>query len=165
MTFFRLSEVSDDYKKPNDSHCANLPVFSTMTNSVAFEGRPGWDIVNNIVLVGKCNTVIKTDRNLKPAEFTEGALYAVAEITRVMAESDDLNQLEGQLTPECLAGAKENLTELSAENRQSMVVNREDVILSWIAKSMRHPETGEHRMVFATMSVPGIHWTLQVRLA
>ena len=50
--------------------------------------RPAIDIFLNIVFAGKCNTGIRTEPDLNPDEFIEGALHATSEVTKAMVAGD-----------------------------------------------------------------------------
>ena len=54
----------------------------------SYHFRPNFDIFLNIVFSGKCNTGIRTEPDMKPSEFIEGALHATSEVTGAMADGN-----------------------------------------------------------------------------
>ena len=62
------------------------------------------------------------------------------------------------MTPECLAGAKEQLAELQPGQRFGLEVIKEDVLASWIEQS------GEGRLLLVVTSLPGKGWIMRVSL-
>ena len=63
------------------------------------------------------------------------------------------------MTSECLAGAKEQLSELQPGQRFGLEVLREDVLASWIEQS------GEGRLLLVVTSLPGKGWIMRVSLS
>ena len=145
--------------------------------------RPGFDIFLNIIFAGKCNTGIRTEPDMKPDEFIEGALHATSEVTGAMVGGNlvicvlvgkvhskwlklDINfskeSLEELMTSECLVGARENLRKLTPTQRVGLEVLKEDVIVSWVGKSMKNVKTGESRLLFAVTSLPAKGWIRNV---
>jgi len=143
--------------RPDSTFYANLPTFSTGTESSSFVRRPGLDICLNIIFAGKCNTAVRTEPDMNPDEFIEGALHATSEVTRAMVDGN-LESLEELMTSDCLAGARENLRKLTPAQLAGLEVLREDVLMSWIGKSMRDVKTGESRLLFAVTSLPAKAW-------
>jgi len=143
--------------RPDSDFYAALPTFSTGTESTPFVPRPNFDIFLNIVFSGKCNTGIRTEPDMKPSEFIEGALHATSEVTGAMADGN-LETLKELMTSECLAGAREGLRKLTPTQRVGLEVLKEDVILSWVGKSMKNLQTGESRLLFAVTSLPAKGW-------
>ena len=68
------------------------------------------------------------------------------------------------MTSDCLAGARENLRKLTPAQLAGLEVLREDVLMSWIGKSMRDVKTGESRLLFAVTSLPAKAWMKSVSL-
>ena len=68
------------------------------------------------------------------------------------------------MTSECLAGARENLEKLSPTQRVGLELLKEDVMISWVGKSMKNVETGESRLLFAVTSVPAKGWIRNVSI-
>ena len=66
------------------------------------------------------------------------------------------------MTSECLAGAREGLRKLTPTQRVGLEVLKEDVILSWVGKSMKNLQTGESRLLFAVTSLPAKGWISRV---
>ena len=67
--------------------------------------------------------------------------------------------IESLMTSECLAGAKEHLSELQPGQRFALEVIREDVLASWIEQS------GEGRLLLVVTSLPGKGWIMRVSLS
>jgi len=148
--------------RPNDAFYESLPTFSTGTNSTSFVRRPGLDICLNIIFSGRCNTAVKTEPDMNPEEFIEGALHATSEVTRALANGD-LDSLQELMTPECLAGAKANLKNLTEMQRGGLQVLKEDAMVSWIGKSMKNNNTGESRLLLGVTSLPAKSWIINNR--
>ena len=72
--------------------------------------------------------------------------------------------LKELMTSECLAGAREGLRKLTPTQRVGLEVLKEDVILSWVGKSMKNLQTGESRLLFAVTSLPAKGWISRVSL-
>ena len=56
--------------------------------------RPGLDICLNIIFSGRCNTAVKTEPDMNPEEFIEGALHATSEVTRALANGDLVDKIQ-----------------------------------------------------------------------
>ena len=67
--------------------------------------------------------------------------------------------IESLMTPECLAGAKEQLADLQPGQRFGLEVIKEDVLASWIEQS------GEGRLLLVVTSLPGKGWIMRVSLS
>ena len=50
--------------------------------------RPALDICLNIIFSGKCNTGVRTEPDMNPDEFVEGALHATSEVTKAMVDGN-----------------------------------------------------------------------------
>ena len=66
------------------------------------------------------------------------------------------------MTSECLVGARENLRKLTPTQRVGLEVLKEDVMVSWVGKSMKNVKTGESRLLFAVTSLPAKDWIRNV---
>ena len=66
------------------------------------------------------------------------------------------------MTPECLAGAKANLKNLTEMQRGGLQVLKEDAMVSWIGKSMKNNNTGESRLLLGVTSLPAKSWIINV---
>ncbi len=140
-----------------------LPSFTSTTNSFPFVAVPGWDIVHNIIVSGKCNPVIKAEFDVKPEEFSEGAEHAVETISKRLSNADyGLDVVQELMTPKCFSAVEEQLQHLMPEERAAMAVNRDDILVSWIAKALKDPDAGGDRLLFVTLSVPGLDWMFKV---
>ena len=68
------------------------------------------------------------------------------------------------MTPDCLAGARANLANLTDMQRGALEVRKEDVMVSWIGKSMKSSNTGESRLLLGVTSLPAKAWIINVRI-
>jgi len=104
-----------------------------------------------MILTGKPNRPFPAEHNVDVDEMTEGGKQALGVVTG-MLESGELDKLEGLVSPDCIKGLEVQLGLMSAEEKQFVHVNPDDIFFSFIP-DFKAGETGQ-TLLLVTFSFP-----------
>jgi len=107
-----------------------------------------------MMLHGKPNREFPEEMGVDLESMIDGGKQAISVVTGLM-QSDQLDQLEGLVSAQCILGLRESLDRLSAEQRQYLLVESEDIFFTFVP-SVQFAEDRQS-ILLVTFSFPGLN--------
>jgi len=107
-----------------------------------------------MMLHGKPNRELPADMGVDLESMIDGGKQAISVVTGLM-QSDQLDQLEGLVSTQCILGLRQSLDQLSAEQKQNLLVESEDIFFTFVPSVQFYED--KQSILLVTFSFPGLN--------
>jgi len=140
-------------------HCGTAPSYSSTGSLDVLVTSLGLNRISTMIMSGKPNRPFPAELGVDLETMTDGGKQAISVVTRLL-ESEQFDQLEGLVSPQCALGLEESIRQLSDEEKKKLSLRCEDIFFTFIPQFKF--EAAKQSILLVTFSLPGLDEIKQI---